>query len=34
VGEGAYVSTAVRLCMIDTAGTEFLCETFSVRKEW
>jgi hypothetical protein len=34
VGEGAYTSTAVRLCMVSPAGEAFYCDTFPVRKEW
>lgn len=33
-GEGVYTSTAVQLCMVSTAGVEFFCQTFPVRREW
>lgn len=33
-GEGAYTSTAVRVCMVSASGDEFFCDTFPARKEW
>ncbi|HUM71406.1 MAG TPA: SH3 domain-containing protein, partial [Chloroflexota bacterium] len=34
VAEGEYTSTAVQLCMASTAGVEFFCETFPLRRQW
>lgn len=33
-GEGAYTSTAVRVCMVSAGGDEIFCDTFPARKEW
>ncbi|MCP4362992.1 MAG: SH3 domain-containing protein [Chloroflexi bacterium] len=34
MGEGAYSSTAVRLCMVSASGEVFFCELYPFAKEW